>query len=529
MEALLFLLRGILSSLHIKTPFIFLWWFYGYLQLSHNLFTHSMSEDWWWPSFGTNSPSVYPSSLTEVDSLRDQTTGQEPLEISEFQEIINQQFSMMAQDSFNMPRVPIPPRFGHLNSMPSMSSQASSVSDHRADIDDGTIASVHIAPPFGNQSTAFKFVPTTVSFAGGAMSSRTKPSDANKYLQFFSAEADTDDAELEKDRVLIPKELRGTPGSKDYINNMVKATTSIEHKFGVAYHFVSSQNGEVEEGNQTKQQFIQDTYITNLTKLDDLDSHMQKYDMKDQFFIGKLKAGLDPTSVKHVADLWDHEQLDLFQHWDKISWETACYWQYSINKRCEGEDKTSNKWALEAIKNSCTTDLKDLINHKYGRISSSFKGAVTYAWILCFNLFATSQDTTASLKAYLQLWESKGLQCIRGESVVVAQCEVVAVARCLDATGDLPDETTVDVLTGLTKCSCPHFREVFKSYLQDAPKESLELTNVRPWGHTRVLDEVIMFMDKALSYYHNLCTSNKWHIPRDDLVHVGTVGGITME
>ena len=262
-----------------------------------------MSEDWGWPSFGTNSPSVYPSSLTEVDSLRDQTTGQEPLEISEFQEIINQQFSTMAQDSFNMPRVPIPPGFGHLNSMPSLSSRASSVSDHRVDIDDGTIASVPIAPPFGNPSTAFKFVPTTVSFAGGAMSSRTKPSDANKYLQFFSAEADTDDAELEKDRVLIHKELRGTPGSKDYINNMVKATTSIEHKFGVAYHFVSSQNGEVEEGNQTKKQFIQDTYITNLTKLDDLDSHMQKYDMKDQFFIGKLKARLDPTSVKHVADL----------------------------------------------------------------------------------------------------------------------------------------------------------------------------------------------------------------------------------
>ena len=45
-----------------------------------------------------------------------------------------------------------------------------------------------------------------------------------------------------------------------------------------AFHFLSSQEGDTEDGNQTKQQYIQDTYVMNLAKLDDLEDHMVKYD-----------------------------------------------------------------------------------------------------------------------------------------------------------------------------------------------------------------------------------------------------------
>ena len=292
------------------------------------------------------------------------------------------------------------------------------------------------------------------------------------------------------------------------------ATAGIDHKFGVAFHFLSSQEGETEDGNQTKQQYIQDTYVMNLAKLDDLEDHMGKYDMKDQFMVGVMKEGIDPSNVSHVADLWKEEQRNLFQRWDDISWLTACYWQYSINKRCEGENITSNRWAIVATQNCCTSELRELIKNKYEPIPQHFKGAVTYAWVLCHNLFAHSRDTISSLKKYLKLWESKGLQRIKGENVTIARKEIVAVSRRLNATNSLPDETTIDVLTGLTKCSQPKFREVFKSYLQDATKASLDISESRQWGHNNALGEVEMFMNKALDFYNSLCTGSQWHIPK---------------
>ena len=75
-----------------------------------------------------------------------------------------------------------------------------------------------------------------------------------------------------------------------------------------------------------KQQYIQDTYVANLAKLDDLEDHMGKYDMKDQCMVGVMKEGIDHSSVSHVTDLWKEDQRNLFQRWDEITWLTACYW-----------------------------------------------------------------------------------------------------------------------------------------------------------------------------------------------------------
>ena len=143
------------------------------------------------------------------------------------------------------------------------------------------------------------------------------------------------------------------------------AMTSIDHKFGVAYHFVSSRDGEPEEGNQIKQQYVQDSFVTNLKNMEDLDGHMTKYDMKEQFLVGKMKPGIDPGRVSHVPDLWATQRYNLLTNWDKIDWKTACYWKFSINKRCEGDDKTSNKWVSATTKNSCTAELRESINNKY--------------------------------------------------------------------------------------------------------------------------------------------------------------------
>ena len=141
--------------------------------------------------------------------------------------------------------------------------------------------------------------------------------------------------------------------------NQTAATEAIDPKLGVAKHFVSSLDGETEEGNQTKSMYVQDMYVQNLAKLEEINTRLIQYDMKRIFLVSSLIAGIDPIAVHHVADMWEDDEHDMFLCWDAIPWQTACYWQLSINRRCLPEDKTSNHWALLLLYNSCTLDLKN--------------------------------------------------------------------------------------------------------------------------------------------------------------------------
>ena len=93
----------------------------------------------------------------------------------------------------------------------------------------------------------------------------------------------------------------------------------------------------------------------------------------------------------------------------------------------------------------------------YKNLPANFQGAITFVWIKYKCMFARSRDTTASLKIFFKITESKGLGRIQGENVVYFAKEILAVGKRLNVSGDLPEETIIDVLTGLTKCSCKPF------------------------------------------------------------------------
>ena len=44
--------------------------------------------------------------------------------------------------------------------------------------------------------------------------------------------------------------------------------------------------------------------------------------------------------------------------------------------RCEGDNKTSNVWALTFLMNSCTSELKELVGFNYDLLLKHFKGAL---------------------------------------------------------------------------------------------------------------------------------------------------------
>ena len=127
-------------------------------------------------------------------------------------------------------------------------------------------------------------------------------------------------------------------------------------------------------------------------------------------------------------------------------------------------------------------------------------------------MFARSCNTIASLKTFLKITKTKGLGRIPGENVVYFSKEVLAVGKRLHASGDLPEESIIDVLTGLTKCSCKPFRDTFTSYLQDAIKKSLEVSAGGINSTEDVYDSIYDILHKAVEFYHSLNTADKWAV-----------------
>ncbi len=123
---------------------------------------------------------------------------------------------------------------------------------------------------------------------------------------------------LRANAVLVPKGRRVNYGSHDYLRNFNAATTPLKNRFGVSSHFVNSCDGEVESGDQSKHQFIQETFILNIVKVAQSNIRMEQYNMKPIFMVLTLKNKF----AKDPAQMFDLKDVqDLFLHWDKLKWD----------------------------------------------------------------------------------------------------------------------------------------------------------------------------------------------------------------
>ena len=87
------------------------------------------------------------------------------------------------------------------------------------------------------------------------------------------------------------------------------------------------------------------------------------------------------------------------------------------------------------------------------------------------------------------------------------------MCKRLNAAGDLPEDTPLDIIKGLQKCSVKPFREYFAHQLQEATKASLNLTSSSA-ANSDVMGEVNEILGEAVDLYHSLCTTNQWNIPK---------------
>ena len=88
--------------------------------------------------------------------------------------------------------------------------------------------------------------------------------------------------------------------------------------------------------------------------------------------------------------------------------------------------------------------------------------------------------------------------------------EALAVYVRLNEVNALPEETVVDILTGLTRCSVPEFTKLFDFFLQGARANALDIDGMSSQDDT--LAQVKIIFSKAVDAYHAVCTSVKWHV-----------------
>ncbi len=265
--------------------------------------------------------------------------------------------------------------------------------------------------------------------------------------------------DLEELEIIISKNSLGVVGSKEYLLYQKLATDSIDHKFAVLLHLVTGKS-VAKDGDQTQHFFIQQQFVDTLSGVEAVKQHIVEYDMID---VAMVLVGVRDSSAVHVADMFEYEHGHILTAWNTISWKTACTYQWAINTAMLDEDQVSSKWLKMLLYKSCTTEMKEVLMLECGNSKFCFRGGVTFAWMLCNELFGLNQDTTAALVNFLKLFQNKGLRCYQGKNVALAWKELlVAVCSRLAEAKELMHETPVDLLTGLTLCLVEQFKNLFE-------------------------------------------------------------------
>lgn len=358
--------------------------------------------------------------------------------------------------------------------------------------------------------------------ARGATTARSLPSSSvqvdkrahEKYAKKFARVVPIAADDLEEVEVIVPKNARGAVGSKEYSMYQKLATESIDHKFGVPSHLVTDKSG-AEDGDQTRHLFIQQQYVDTLSKIEAIKQRIVEYDMID---VARVPIGVRDKEAANIADVFEYEEAHILTAWDTISWDTAATYQWAINTHMLDEDQISSKWLKMLLFESCTSEMRDVVMLEYGNLDQCFRGGVMFAWILCRKLFGLNRDTTAALVNFLKLFRNRGLRRYQGENVALARKELLAVCSRLCEAKELPQETPMDLLTGLTLCSVDDFRGLFEHKLQQSRVESLE--GNRHLSQVEIMGEVRVLLNYAAQFYGSLNMSDKWNqtkSPRVDM------------
>ena len=129
---------------------------------------------------------------------------------------------------------------------------------------------------------------------------------------YFSRTTARTEAEVFSKQVVVPKNKRGKPGSRERGIHYSAATGTLALKFGAARHFVpTSQEGEPD--TNINYHNIQEMYVGNLHQLRGVLDRTIKYDMRDPFRIPSMIYTITADASLRWGD--STTIRDMLQHW----------------------------------------------------------------------------------------------------------------------------------------------------------------------------------------------------------------------
>ena len=235
------------------------------------------------------------------------------------------------------------------------------------------------------------------------------------------------DVDFAKNEVIIPKNKRGTEGSKEYSSAYALATAALSPKLGAAKHFVTkNEDGETDPGNGNYRN-IQEQFVGNYAKIEDAQKHSISYDFMEIVLVRKVEDS-------SASDLWNkygEETINLFEDWTHLTIREVKEWQADINRQGGDENRRSSAWLLAYLRNSCTQELRDGIKDAFEALDSFKRGGATYLYLIMSHMFQMTTDVVTALKSVVTRFGRDGIAKIKGENVFLAAKQLTVVVKSL--------------------------------------------------------------------------------------------------
>jgi len=177
----------------------------------------------------------------------------------------------------------------------------------------------------------------------------------------------------------------------------------------------------------------------------------------------------------------------------------------------EGLGRMDQKWLLLLLRNSCSSDLLNLVDKTFLKLDSCYQGGTVYLKMIFDIIFAKSTTVVAALHKWLKNFEKNGLRKVPNGNVryFVETCLVIT-AR-LDEFNELPIDTDETILKGLIKCdNNKEFVAKFDLYLTLSSQDLFDMPSSLKDKST--FERIEIYLEEATNLWIAANVSNAWKI-----------------
>lgn len=300
------------------------------------------------------------------------------------------------------------------------------------------------------------------------------------------------------------------PTSREYKEIYNRVLVPLEPKLGMNSDYVT--RDEFDDDDYKRGSINQD-FSKCLQRVDKARHHLSQVGMGEILCVDEMVQDPRTVSASGISTCWDpNEQTDVLVHFDQITEERACCWQYSINTMGVNGMLVACNFLLLYFQKSSTASLHSAVLTKYDNYQPAYQGGFLWVWLTLKVLFDLNPLKRQACLKYLENFKAEGLKGYEGESVKQATVEFYGISCRLDAAGHLPPDILVILTTGLSIVSHEQFAAYWSHAATSAQFGSLGvlLADLNVHYQSSDLEVVKQVCNKALDLYMVYCESEDW-------------------